>query len=81
MTIKDVPDLVWQYYGVISFMNNFPSAYTMDDMRSDIHDEVAKYYNVERYIVSHCLALSPDAYCFHINMKKHLKNEIMVDMN
>lgn len=46
--MKSIPDCVWRYWGIIELMESNPALYTMDDMRTEAHDEVCKYYKITR---------------------------------
>ena len=50
-----VPKVLWQYVEIIDFMNENPGMYHMDSIRQEAHNEVAKYFGVEREEVTKAL--------------------------
>lgn len=43
---KNVPSILWEYFGIIEFMNDNPALYHMDSIREKKHIEVAEYFGV-----------------------------------
>lgn len=37
-------DLIWEYLGVISFMEDNPGIYGTDDRRCKLHEQIEKYF-------------------------------------
>ena len=54
---KYVPDVLWEYWGTVTFMLEHPKLYGMDDKRSDCHERLCEYYKlsvgVTREITDH----------------------------
>ena len=61
LNAKSVPDILWEYMGLIEFMNENLGMYHMDYKRKECHDRVAKYFKVTREDVSEALKDSKDA--------------------
>jgi hypothetical protein len=46
LNAKDVPQIAWEYWGLVSFCLDNPGLYGMDKRRSDCHERLCKYYNI-----------------------------------
>lgn len=48
LNAKDVPQIAWEYWGLVSFCLDNPGLYGMDKRRSDCHERLCKYYNISK---------------------------------
>lgn len=45
---KDVPDVTWEYWGIIDSMRNHPGLYILDELRGKCHVRLCKWYGLSR---------------------------------
>ena len=45
---KNIPKIVWQYWGLIEFMLKHPGLYGMDDRRIKAHNELCKEFGLSK---------------------------------
>lgn len=46
--VKEVPEIAWEYWGLVSFMLKCPGLYTCDSMRTDCHDRLCEHYGLSK---------------------------------
>lgn len=44
----ELPEVTWEYWGIIETMQSHPGLYTLDDMRSKCHDRLCKEYGINK---------------------------------
>lgn len=45
---KNVPQVVWEYIGIVEFMSGNPNLYGMDAKREALHDELCAHFKVPK---------------------------------
>jgi hypothetical protein len=43
-TVEGVPEVLWRYWGIVTFMQDNPGLYGMDAKRAECHKELAAHY-------------------------------------
>ena len=47
---KYVPDVSWRYWGIITFMQDYPGTYGMDNQREACHKELCAHYKITKEV-------------------------------
>ena len=46
--LDKMPDMLWEYWGLIETMQNNPGLYGLDDKRSKLHDKICAYFKLSK---------------------------------